>query len=309
MTPLAKIASLVENAGSITFVLHQNPDGDAVGSAAALCYALSDKKISIVSTNPVPEIFLRSVRLPEINNTLQGEPDLVIVLDCSELHRTGIKERLKKISRQKIIVLDHHDGGDLPRLAAHSHIDNRYSATGQIVELLLKEMRRPITNSIADALVLAIYCDTGGFTHPNTSKEVLSVVSRLIRYGANVEKIQRLFFREFSPAKRKLWGKILTGLEVNRWGIVLATVSADDMERAGASPNDILGLANVIALTHEARASLVLIEQPESWRGILRTRHSNVDLGRLAKVFGGKGFKKAAGFTATKQLFSGKINT
>lgn len=309
MTPLAKIASLVENAKSITLVLHQKPDGDAIGSAAALCYALPEKKISVVSADAIPELFLRSVRLPKTSRTVDSEPDLVVILDCSELHRTGIKERLKKVSREKIIVLDHHDGGDLPRLAGHCHIDSRYSATGQIVEALLKEMRRPISGQIADALMLAIYCDTGGFTHSNTSKEVLTTVSRLIRYGASVEKIHRLFAREFSPAKRKLWGKILTDLQINRWGVVLATIGARDMEKSGASPEDILGLANIIALTHEARAALVLVEQPDSWRGILRTRHSNIDLGRLAKMFGGKGFKKAAGFTATKEIFSGKINS
>ncbi len=307
MTPLAKIASLLENAGSITFVLHQKPDGDAIGSAAALCSALSEKTVSVVSVDTVPEVFLRSARLPNTTTRIDKEPDLVVVLDCSELHRTGIKEQLKKINRHKIVVLDHHDGGDLPHLAGHCHIDNRYSATGEIVELLLKEMRRPITGPIADALVLALYCDTGGFTHPNTSKEVLTTVSRLIRYGASIEKIHRLFFQEFSLAKRKLWGKTLTGLEINRWGIVLATIKEEDLGKAGATVQDILGLANVIALTHEARAALVLVEQADSWRGILRTRHSNVDLGRLARLFGGTGFKKAAGFTATKQLFSGKI--
>ncbi len=307
MTPLAKIASLVEGASSIAFVLHQKPDGDAIGSAAALCHALPEKELSVVCADTIPEIFLRSVSLPATDFTLKGSPDLVVVLDCSELHRTGIKEQLKRINRDKIVVLDHHDGGDLPHIAGHCHIDKRYSATGQIVELLLKEMRRPISGAIADALVLAIYCDTGGFTHPNTSKEVLTTVSRLIRYGAGVDKIQRLFFQEFSPAKRKLWGKTLAGLEINYWGIVLATIKKEDLGKSGATVQDVLGLANVIALTHEARAALVLIEQGDSWRGILRTRHNNVDLGRLAKLFGGKGFKKAAGFTATKQLFSGKI--
>ncbi|MEX1051920.1 MAG: DHH family phosphoesterase [Patescibacteria group bacterium] len=309
MTALAQIAALVESADTIALVLHQKPDGDAIGSAAALCYALPEKKLSVVCVDTIPEVFLRSVKLPDTDVSINGTPDLVIVLDCSELHRTGVKEQLKKIGRNKIVVLDHHDGGDLAQVAQHCHVDGRYSATGQIVELLLKEMRRPISGPIADALVLAIYCDTGGFTHRNTSKEILTTVSRLVRYGASVDKIHRLFFQEFSPAKRKLWGKTLAGLEINCFGIVIATIKYEDLGKSGATVQDILGLANVIALTHEARAALVLVEQGDSWRGILRTRHSNVDLGRLAKLFGGKGFKKAAGFTATKQLFSDKINS
>jgi nanoRNase/pAp phosphatase (c-di-AMP/oligoRNAs hydrolase) len=99
----------------------------------------------------------------------------------------------------------------------------------------------------------------------------------------------------------------LSEISINKLGIVVAQVKRSHLKEAQSTIDDVAGLANLLALTSEAKLALVLIETESGWRGILRTRHRSVNLGRLARLLGGSGHKKAAGFMTTKDIFSGKI--
>lgn len=305
---LKKIAQKLQNSKSITIILHKNPDGDVIGSANALALSL-DKKIYITSTTKIADIFKKIIPKIKTVSKLNYTSDIYLILDCSESHRMGFSKQLKNIAPEKIIVIDHHNhGGDLVKNSNNFFVDKSYSSTAEIIDELLKEMHISINPNIATSLLLGIFTDTGGFKHPNTSVNTLARASKLIRYGGNLQIIKKVFLKHLSINQRKLWGNALTKLIINKWGIAVIKITKKSLNNNGCTQKDIFGLANMIALTTGAKASLVLIEQNNGWRGILRTRHKHIDISRLAKLLGGRGQKKAAGFTATKQLFSGKID-
>ena len=305
---LKKIATILLNSQSLTIVLHQNPDGDVIGSANALTLSLNSQ-VTISSSTKIADIFKKIIPNIKTVNKLGSKSDTYVILDCSETHRTGFTKELAAIPLEKIVIIDHHQkNGDLVKNYPNNFVDKSCSATAEIIDELLKEMHVTITPEIATSLLLGIFTDTGGFKHPNTSVNTLSRASKLIRYGGDLQKIKKIFLKKLSISQRKLWGSALSGLYINKWGIAVTKITKNSLKETSSLQEDIFGLANIIALTTEAKASLVLIEQDNGWRGILRTRHKHIDISRLAKLLGGKGQKKAAGFTATKRLFSSKID-
>lgn len=304
------IGELLKTSNDITLLVHQNPDGDAVGSAFALKMAMDElgKDVKIVCVQSFPDIFVSVVGKIDVNNSLPAKTDLLILLDCNELHRTGFTKQIKTLSKKTpIAIIDHHGTGDVAGLAKASNCSESASSTTELIFDCLNELRLKITPEIATAILMGVYTDTGGFQHGNTTSRTLSLSSRLVRYGGDLNLISNTFIQTYSPAKRRLWGKVLSSVKINRMGLVTAIISNQLLKEAGAQTSDVSGLANIIALTNEAKAGLILVETNDGWRGTLRTRHMDIDLGRLAALLGGKGHKKAAGFSTTKRTFSGKI--
>lgn len=305
---LRAAAEKLAAAQKINIIVHQNPDGDAIGSAIALQRALSPKEVTVSCATDVADIFRKIIDDINFSKTLGLAADIYLIVDCSEAHRTGFSSEIKKISSERLCVIDHHKTGNLSKQVGLAVINTEYCATTEIIDELLKELRIKMTPAIATALLLGVFTDTGGFRHANTNVLTLKRASRLISYGGNIQRITKTFFQKLSPTQRKLWGEVLMGIEINRWGMAVAKISMKIFENTGASIEDAFGLANNVALINEARASLIMIEQADGWRGILRTRHHQVDIGRLAKLLGGKGQQKAAGFTATNTVFSDIIS-
>ncbi len=84
----------------ILIVIHQSPDGDAIASSLALYRALIKlgKSVAIVSKDSVPRPFLF---LPDVDKIqqdfFQGDWQVIVVLDCGDLKRTGIPIRIKDL--------------------------------------------------------------------------------------------------------------------------------------------------------------------------------------------------------------------
>lgn len=310
MSPAESASTILRTAASICVIVHHRPDGDAIGSAVALQRALSKhSQVEIISSSTVPSVFTSILGPIETRPLLPSTADVYVIVDCAELHRTGFSKQIERLRKNKktLIVIDHHNSGDLERLAT-AHISNlSAAATSELVFSLLTEMRIPITPDIATPLLLGVYTDTGGFHHQTTSAATLKTASQLVRLGGELNKISQGFCRELSRAKQRLWGRILSEISINKFGIVVAQVKSSHLKEAESTVDDIAGLANLLALTLEAKVALVLVETENGWRGILRSRHPAINLGRLARLLGGSGHKKAAGFLATNDVFSGKI--
>jgi len=305
---LTAVAKQIEQAQSINIILHQHPDGDAIGSAAALVKAFPKKRITISCATELPEIYTKIVGEINYSKIISKPFDCYLIVDCSEAHRTGFASDLKTIDNQKLCIIDHHKNGNLLRNVGSSFVDSNYCSTTEIIDELLKTMRIKITPKVATPLLLGLYTDTGGFKHSNVTGDVLKRASRLVSYGGDINSITKSFMRKLSPIQRQLWGKVLMETEINRWGIACAKISLKTLRQSQADIEDAFGLANNIALINEAKAAIVFIEQPNGWRGILRTKNPQINIGKLAKLLGGKGQQKAAGFRMTKSALSDIIS-
>jgi phosphoesterase RecJ-like protein len=298
----------LQHAKAISLVIHERPDGDAVGSAAALYYHFNQtKRVEIVSTTPIPSVFEKITgQLPIVSSPTT---DFIVLLDCAQLHRTGIEHILRDAKQREatLIAFDHHKKFDLRRMTDRAVHDPEASSTAEVLYDCFRFFRSPISAQVAQCLLLGIYTDTGGFQHANTTSRTLQAASKLIRLGADLQLLQSTFDNHRTLGKTKIWGRALSEIRLDNTGLATAVITAEALREANASEQDVAGLANTLALLDQARASAVLVEVKNGWRATLRTRHSDIDLRRLAKYFEGKGMQKATGFFATNGVISGKI--
>jgi len=303
MHKLAELCQTLKSARNVNILTHQHPDGDAIGSAYALSLMLRQlrKNVTIVIDQPTSPVFCKVLGDIETVNELPHGADLNIIVDCSDFSRTGFRNELKS-APGKIVIIDHHPTATPPK-ADLVLSDEHVAATAELIYELANSLRSTVTKPLATALLMGIYTDTGGFVHGNATSETLCVASRLMRYGANMEKISLAFSQHLPSAKKRLWGMALTQIKLNKLGFVVARVTKEMLELTNATSEDLSGLATFLASTSEARVALVLVETDEGWRGVLRTRKTDINLHKLAKLFGGKGHKNAAGFSTTKDVF------
>lgn len=307
MSELLSICEELRQAPAISLVIHERPDGDAIGSAAAIFHYFPKKDIEIVSVSPLPTVFT-DITGP-LAATQRPTKQLIVLLDCAQIERTGLRQEILAARKNgaRVLAFDHHQRSSLNKYVDNLVHDSSASSTAEVLFGCVDLLRDSISPHVAQCLLMGIFTDTACFRHPTTTSQTLRVASRLIRCGGNLERLQRAFGEHRTIGKTKLWGKALSTVQLDPTGLAVAIITQTDLRQNSADERDVAGLANTLALLDQARAAAVLVEAPKGYRVALRTRHSDVDLRRLAQYFEGKGMQKAVGFFATNPIFSGKI--
>lgn len=307
--PLLKIVSILASSDQILLVIHQDPDGDTIASSLALAHALEQlkKQVTIVGKDPVPGVFsfLPGAQIIK-QDYLGGDYQAIVVLDCGDLKRTGFPERLQDFAkhRQRLINIDHHRKSDLHKIANVTLFDEQAAATAEIIYRLIGKLNIQITPAIATCLLCGLYTDTGGFRHSNTNSETLDLASLLMERGAKLSLIRKNLDNHKSMAALKLWGSALSRVRhIKDLNLVVSVITRKDMDQAQATTQDLAGLVNLINSTAGAKAAILFAQvDTNTIKASLRTERNDIDVSRLAEMFGGGGHKKAAGFTIAGQI-------
>lgn len=304
MKEIAALKEVLEGKTSFLLIAHESPDGDAIGATLAFAQFLEDrgKTVGLASKDPVPSFFSflhGSHRLS--NDFLIGDWEVIVLIDNGDLKRTGFADRILAAKDRGVLVIniDHHPQNDIWKIAALNIAYPRLSSTSEIVFNIFKHFDYQISPAVATNLMAGIYYDTGGFLHPNTSDAVMNIASELLRLGASHKRVSRSVHQNKSVSMLKLWGAALSNLKIlAKYGLAYAVLLRDDIEKSGASEEEISGLVGMINTTAEAEASLLIYEtQDGKIKGSLRTESDKIDVSRLAKALGGGGHKRAAGFS------------
>ncbi len=287
------------------FVLLKSIDPDALGSTLALARALklANKEPHIVTQGSIPQSmrFLLTGDIPYQENVTMFPAvfDSIIVADSGHSDRTGFTKEIIEAREHGIPVIniDHHHNHD--DFGTVNVIDVKASATAEVTYDLIKLGDWPIDAQVATAILAGIIEDTGNFTNAGTTVRSLEIAAHCYAKGADARRITRELYqgREFNALR--LWGTILSRLKKHeQWGLVSTVILREDFETYDISDEATEGLSNFMNNITEARASLVLKELPTGEvRGSLRTTRDDVDVSKIANLFGGGGHKKAAGFT------------
>ena len=298
-----------EDVQKFLLIAHERPDGDTVSATLAMARLLrsTGKNITIASSQGVPEVFKY---LPDWRQAkkdfLLGDFDAVILIDNGDLKRTGYADRIikAKLRGMPIVNIDHHPKNDIWKYASINVVDEEASSTCEIIYGLFQKLGVPIENDIATMLLTGIYTDTGGFQHTNVSAKTLRVASELMSRGAKLKNISDNVSNHKSPSMLKLWGIALDRITYLRdIKLIYSVITRADIESVGASEQDLAGVVNLISTVAEDVVALLLYEVPDGKiKGSLRTESSKIDVARIAKLFGGGGHKKAAGFLIEGRL-------
>lgn len=298
---------LIDQSQRILLISHKKPDGDTIGANLALRLALEQlgKKVVFACSDPIPKTFNFLSEIDKFVRDFNPEDfDLIIFIDCAATYLSGFDQKYPQILDKNFrptINIDHHPGNNF--FGQINLVDPYASSTTEIVFKFLKKIDIVIDSKIATRLMMGIFTDTASYHNQNTTSETFKISAELLRAGARLSKITQNFSLSKPVDILKLWGKIISKLQINKkYKIVYVFISKEDLEEFGATYEDIEGIANFLNTVPEAKAILVLTEQEGQIKGSLRTRDENVDVSRLANFLGGGGHKKAAGFSIDGKL-------
>ncbi|MBU0671048.1 MAG: DHH family phosphoesterase [Patescibacteria group bacterium] len=300
----------IDAAKNILLITHKNPDGDAAGSMLALASFLEkeDKNFTCLTADPVGDnlVFLpNSLAISQDAGIIKKEKfDLLFVLDSSDLKHTNMEEEINEIRNDiKIINIDHHftniKYGDI------NHVIDDASSTCEVLFYFLDE-HRAVNKTIATCLLTGIMTDTGGFQNSATTPGAINIASTLMNKGVNLQHISK-FALDAKPVNTlKLWGRALQRLKINNKNKVISTViTQKDLDECNATEEAMEGVANFLNELDQAQDGVVMVlsEREEGKvKGSLRTTNPLIDVSKLAKILGGGGHKKAAGFSVDGKL-------
>lgn len=286
-----KLAERVHSAQRALVVSHIRPDGDAVGSLLGLGLSLqaAGKDVQMVLSDGVPTSFRHLPGSEQVRYRSDGVFDLVCVVDCSDLKRTG--EALNGHLPPDINI-DHHVTN--LGFARINLVDVTAVSTSQILAELLPAMGLPVTQSVGTALLTGLITDSLGFRTSNMTPKALRVAADLMDLGLNLPELYRRSMIDRSFEAARLWGSGLSKVERDD-SIVWTSLSLADRREAGYPGRDDADIINVLSSIEGADVALVFVEQPAgrvkvSWRAA-----PGFDVSRIAVQFGGGGHPSASG--------------
>jgi phosphoesterase RecJ-like protein len=308
MNIVNQIAELARAKNSFLIASHARPDGDSIGSSLALSIGLKalGKEVQVVHADPTPSSYGDLPGVETIVHTpgADGEYDVLFVLECNNLERTG----LKGLERFFVVNIDHHPKND--GFGSLNWIDSSAAALGEMIFRLLIEMGVPITPAIATNLYVAILTDTGSFQFSNTSPETFRVAGELVRAGAEPAPIAEAVMNRQSEQKVRLLVRVLQTMQLDE-SKRMAWIWLDQsmLEETGAVPEDTEGMVSYL-LRIEGVVASAFFQQKDSigWRISLRSQGDR-DVAAIAEAFGGGGHENAAGCSLEGSLeeVQGKI--
>ena len=306
-----QIIELVKNAKSILITSHIDPDGDSIGSQLTLENWIADSggKVRVINQGKIPQryLFLDTKRVIDNLNDLSnpaGKADLIFVLECSNLERTGkVKELVAEKAR--IINIDHHS--DNSNFGSLNYIDAKAGALGEIVYELITYAGYRMNKDVATQLYAAILTDTGRFSFSSTTARTLRICSELIKLGANHKEINNQIYYNNSESALRLLGFTLQNLETFEEGkISFMVIGQDSLKDFGASTEELEGFVDYSLFLKGAEVGVLFKQKSEDLTKVsLRSQHS-FDVSSLARLFGGGGHRNAAGCSIKKDLKSTK---
>lgn len=280
---------------------HTSPDGDAIGSTLALLNALRflGKDSYIISRDVISDNLSFLSLAEEIDgNTLEPrrDTDLVIVLDCGNVER--ISAELSNYDG-KIINLDHHISNE--NYGSINYVDPSAAATAELSYLLIKELGINFLDksdekiAIGNAIYTGLVTDTGSFRHSNVTKRSHEIASELIELGVDNSKIHSNLFDNKPFNKVKLMGCVLSNIElVLNDKVAVLQIPKGMLEEFNLLHVDTSDIISIGLGIKGVEVSMLLKEVEEGVKTSLRSKN-NVDVRRVAEVYGGGGHVKAAG--------------
>jgi phosphoesterase RecJ-like protein len=280
---------------------HLRPDGDAIGSEIALALALEaqGKTVRVVNVDKTPPPFdeLPCVDRIEIADRIGEANDGVVVLECGGLDRTGLTD----LEGRFIINIDHHLGNT--PYGAVNWYDVTSASCGEMVFDVIEGLGARLTPDIATHLYIAILTDTGSFRYSALSRRTYEVAGRLVEAGADPITLGRLAFDSNSVGRLRLFGMVMAAMQIDASGQI-ASLHLDHATAAasGGSFEDTDGLAN-LPLTVRTIQAVAFFKQDEAgqYRVSLRSK-GEIDVGSVARQFGGGGHRNAAGCSVAGSL-------
>nr|WP_302807994.1 DHH family phosphoesterase [uncultured Adlercreutzia sp.] len=299
-TTLPEIASALAERDHFVIGGHVSPDGDCLGSALGLTWALRQlgKEVACILARdeepPSDLMFLPGADRLVPAARFEGPCECFVAVDVPTPERLGDGARLHEAAPFTITV-DHHA---VPRAMSDlSYTDPDAASTSLLIWELAACLGADRDRLVASCCYTGLMTDTGRFQHGNTDAAAFKGAWEMVDAGADPGAISRAFYQNRSLASIELEERTVAHMSLRSDGeAVLSWLSLGDFDECAAVKADAEPMVDLLRSLRGVRVACMLREQEGEVRGSLRAK-DETDVAALAGEFGGGGHRAAAGFT------------
>ena len=275
---------------------HVRPDGDTMGSAAALCVGLRQlgKNAHLLRNDGVSP-FLDRCQLGLTKNWPEEGDTLV----CVDVASPGMLPEDWKCLQDRIgLRIDHH--GTATSFTPGELVDSSAAACGEIVYDVLMAMGCEMTREIAWRLYIAISTDTGCFRYANTTANTYRVAAACAETGAELYPITQELFDTTSISELKLQNWMVDHATFLCGGKAAVCAIPPELEES-VSKEDLEGISGFLRSIEGVKISATIRKTETGCKMSVRAI-PGFDAAAVCRKFGGGGHKGAAGASLSMSM-------
>ena len=275
-----------------TILSHRRPDGDTVGSSAALCLGLRQlgKTAHVLYNEEVSDRF-RWLH----QDLVKEKEELGDILVSADVASPGMLPKAFAHLAEKITLrIDHHSAAT--SFTDCELVDGGSASCAELVWDVLEEMGVTMDAAIAEAVYVGVSTDTGCFRFSNTTGHTFATAAKCAQAGARVYDLNQELFETNTLGRLRMQAWIVDHMQMLACGSLALIaiprsveeqlgVTEDDMDNISSFPRTVAGVCMAATLRETKEGDVKL-----SVRAV-----PGYDATKVAVRFGGGGHKGAAG--------------
>ena len=290
-------AGYLEALDNVLLLTHVRPDGDTIGSAAALCRALRDCGQTAYLL-PNPEITATYAPYAAPYWAPEGwQAEHIVSVDIADA--SLLPENAQSYRDRIELAIDHHPSQTF--FARNTCLEADSAACGEIVYEIIRQLT-PLTPEMALPLYVAISTDTGCFVYSNTTARTHRIAAALMDV-VDVAAVNKALFRTKSRVRLAMESRMVADMKLfDHQRVVVMEIPLSLRQEMQATDADIEELSALPALVEGTDCGVTLRElRPGTVKVSVRTG-PRVDACALCRILGGGGHHAASGATVEGTL-------
>jgi len=271
---------------------HRRPDGDTIGSSAALCLGLRSlgKQAHVLFNCEVSDRF---AWLHEgLTKEREEAGDTIVSVDVASpgMLPKSFQHLLGKID----LRIDHH--ASATSFTDCELVEGGSASCAELVWDVLNDAGVTMDRAIAEAVYVGVSTDTGCFRYSNTNDHTFSVAAACAKAKARIYELNQELFETNTLGRLKMQAWIVDHMKMIRGGEMAIVaipkaveeeigVNEDDMDNISSFPRTVAGVCMAATLRETADDGTKI-----SVRAV-----PGYDATKVTVQFGGGGHKGAAG--------------
>ncbi|MGM0649333.1 MAG: DHH family phosphoesterase [Bacteroidota bacterium] len=303
-----QIKQAILDADKLSIIMHNNPDGDAVGSSLGLYLLLKKlgKDVRVISPNEYPDFLAwmkgsdkiivgnknKATCLDQLKKT-----DFLIMLDFNVLSRIDWLEPVVRKLDCPALLIDHHPnpGKD----ATYIISDTSVSSTAELTYYCIEKFgwTNKIDKDIGECLYAGIMTDTGCFSYNSSLPRSFETVAQLLKTGINKDAVYASVYNNFSFDRMKFLGFALKDklYHLPEYHTAYIVLNRKEQQQYNFRQGDTEGFVNYPLSIQGTRFSALFIEKKNHVKISLRSIGDFPANEFAARYFNGGGHLNAAG--------------
>ncbi len=285
-------ADFLRTHDNFVILTHRRPDGDTIGSAAALCCGLRlcGKTAHVLENKEITDRFHHLV--DGLTKAWPEENDTLVSTDVASPNMLPVA--FEPLLGNIQLRIDHH--ASATSFTEFELVDGGSASCAELIWDILNCLAVEMDAKTAEAVYVGTSTDTGCFRYSNVTSHTFETAAACAKAGARVYELNQELFETNTLARLKMQAWVVDHLHTFREGkmaicaIPLAVekeigVTPDDMDNISSFPRTVAGVCMAATLRETAEGDVKL-----SVRAI-----PGYDATKVTAPLGGGGHKGAAG--------------